>query len=136
MVLDPTSKPVAIFMFFIVIFSLLSTLFAAFFACFGEPVSTGMVAFETVMEICFLADIVRNFFTQFFDPRDPRKKISDLFEIAKHYIRGGSFFLDLIACMSWPLRAAVKDKWEPDEVSLIYLLRLCRLGKIFILMNM
>ena len=87
------------------------------------------------MEISFIADIARNFFTDYFDPRDPRKKIKDIFKIAKHYIRG-SFFFDLIACLAWPLHLALKDSYSPDTVSLIYLLRLFRLGKIFILMNM
>jgi len=109
MILNPTSKPVALFMSLIIIFSLVSTLLAAYFACFGSPSSESLVVFETVMEICFVTDIIRNFFTSYYDPRDPRKKITDLFQISKNYIRGGSFFLDLIACLSWPLREVVKD---------------------------
>ena len=120
----------------IILFSFISTLLAAYFACFGEPVTPGVIVFETVMEICFVTDILRNFITEYSDPRDPRKTIRDLFMICKHYIRAGSFILDVIACSSWPLRYVFRNQWEPDEVSLLYLLRLCRLGKIFILMNM
>lgn len=50
-------------MMIIIIFSLFSTLSAAYFACFGEPVDAGLIAFEMIMEICFLTDIMRNFFT-------------------------------------------------------------------------
>ena len=82
-----------------------------------------------------MADIIRNFITQYSDPNDPRKTIKDLFKIAKNYI-SGSFFFDVIACLSWPARMSVRDEWEPDKVSLLYLLRLFRLGKIFILMDM
>ena len=135
LVIDSTSKPVAIFLVFIIIFSLLSTIFAAFFACFGKPAMEGVIIFETVMEICFITDLVRNFFTDYFDPRDPRRKIRDIFKIAKHYIRG-SFFFDMIACLAWPLHWVIKDKYDSDTASLIFLLRLFRLGKIFILMNL
>mmetsp|Transcript_20462 Transcript_20462/g.27655 ORF Transcript_20462/g.27655 Transcript_20462/m.27655 type:complete len:184 (+) Transcript_20462:214-765(+) len=135
LVLDPTSKPVAMFVVLIIIFSLISTLFGAFFACFGRPESSSIITFETVMEICFITDIVRNFFTQYFDPIDPRRKIRDLFKIAKHYLKG-SFFLDVIACLAWPLSYVLQDSLEHDTLSLIFLLRLSRLGKIFILMNL
>lgn len=43
---------------------------------------------------------------------------------------------DLLAQIAWPLRHMLKDTWSPDTVSLIYLLRLFRLGKILILMNL
>jgi len=79
LVLDPTSQLVAIWIIIIIIFSLVSTLLAAYFSCFGEPTRNSLIIFETVMEISFGADIVRNFFTAYFDPRDPRKKIKDLF---------------------------------------------------------
>ncbi len=87
------------------------------------------------MEVCFITDIVRNFFTRYVDPRDPRKRIRDIVQIAKNYI-SNSFFFDSIACLAWPIHYAIKDNYEPDTASLIYLLRLFRLGKILILMNL
>ena len=93
-------------MLLIIVFSALSTLFAAYFACFGEPEKGAVYTLDIVMEVCFCIDIVRNFFMQYTDPREPRKPIKDLFKIAKHYIKG-SFFFDLIACLAWPLRLAV-----------------------------
>ena len=44
--------------------------------------------------------------------------------------------MDLIACMSWPLRSMTRDSLDDYTINLFYLLRLTRLGKIFILMNM
>ena len=50
---------------------MLTTLFAAYFACFGEPENEGIYYFDMVMEICFIADIVKNFFLMYTDPTDP-----------------------------------------------------------------
>ncbi len=119
----------------IILFALISTLLAAYFACFGAPSESGLIIFDNIMEICFITDIVRNFFTQYVDPRDPRKRIRDLIQIAKNYV-SNSFFFDLIACLAWPIHYAIQDSYEPDTASLIYLLRLFRLGKILILMNL
>ena len=44
--------------------------------------------------------------------------------------------MDLIAISAWPLRSIVRDKWEPDNVSLIYLLRIFRIGKLVTIMNL
>jgi len=62
-VLDPTSKPVAIFLLVIILCALLSTLLASYFACFGEPSIEGLSIFDNVMEVLFWTDIIRNFFT-------------------------------------------------------------------------
>ncbi len=74
------------FVLMIILFALISTLLAAYFACFGAPSQSGVIIFDNIMEICFVTDIVRNFFTQYVDPRDPRKRIRDLVKIAKNYI--------------------------------------------------
>lgn len=52
-----------------------------------------------------------------------------------HYLKG-QFVFDLLAQISWPMRYFLKDSWTSADVSLIYLLRLFRLGKILILMNL
>ena len=105
-ILDPEWKPITIFVLLIVVFSMLSTLLAAYFACFGPPEPGLILYLDTVMEIFFCIDIVRNFLTQYTDPREPRKPIKDVFKIALHYVKG-SFFFDLVAVMAWPLRHAV-----------------------------
>ena len=128
-------KSVAFFVLLITIFSIISTLFAAYFACFGEPVVPFVVGLDNIMEICFALDIVRNFFMQFTDPSEPRKPIRDLFKIAKHYVTG-SFIYDFTATIATPLLWALKDKLPSNEIHLIYLLRLLRISKIFILMNL
>ena len=135
-VLDSDWKAVSMFLMLMVLFSLLSSLFAAFFACFGEPEQGDSVYyFDMFMEICFILDIFRNFFTQYTDPRQPEKPVTDLVQIWRRYARGPLIF-DLMAISAWPLRVAVRDSWEPDNVGLIYLLRLFRVSKILILMNL
>ena len=62
-ILDPHSKPVAMFVLMIILFALISTLLAAYFACFGAPSESGLIIFDNIMEIFFITDIVRNFFT-------------------------------------------------------------------------
>ena len=70
MILDPEWKIMQMFAFMMILFSLCSSLFAAYFACFGEPEPGGVIySFDTVMEIAFIIDIVKNFFTQYTDPR-------------------------------------------------------------------
>jgi len=48
-----------------IIFALISTLLATFYACFGPPASTGSKVIDIVMEVCFGIDIIRNFFMQY-----------------------------------------------------------------------
>ena len=135
LILDSTMKPVAIFILMIVFFSVISTLFAAYFACFGPPADDWIIVIDLIMEVCFALDIVRNFFMQYTDPREPRKPIRDFYRIAKNYFKG-SFLYDLIAISAWPLQYALSDSYDPETASLIYLLRLFRLGKIVILMDL
>lgn len=76
----------AMFILLIILFALISTLLAAYFACFGPPESNGLILFDAIMEVCFITDIVRTFLTQYVDPRDPRKRIRDLIKIARNYV--------------------------------------------------
>lgn len=69
------------------------------------------------------------------DPRDPRKYISDLAKIIMHYLKG-AFIFDLLAVLAWPISYALKDAIDPEYADLIYLLRLFRLSKILILMDL
>jgi len=134
-ILNSEMKPVAFFVLLITIFSIISTLFAAYFSCFGEPVLPFVVILDNIIEICFALDIVRNFFMQFTDPSEPRKPIRDFLRIAKHYVTG-SFIFDFTATIATPLLWVLKDKLSSNEIRLIYLLRLLRISKIFILMNL
>ena len=135
-VLDSEWKLLSMFFMLMVLFSLLSSLFAAFFACFGEPETGDSVYyFDMIMEICFILDIFRNFFTQYIDPERPEKPVTDLFSIWIRYVKGPLIF-DLLAISAWPLRVVVRDSWKADNVGLIYLLRLFRIPKILILMNL
>ena len=51
----------------IILFSVFSTLFAAFFACFGEPVEGPILTFDVTMEIFFVVELVKNFFMEYVD---------------------------------------------------------------------
>ena len=44
--------------------------------------------------------------------------------------------MDLIAISAWPLRSLVRDSWDPDNVGLIYLLRIFRISKLVTIMNL
>lgn len=72
----------SMFTLLMVLFSMLSSLFAAYFACFGEP-TTGSKTYylDMVMEVCFVVDILKNFFSQYTDERQPTKPVQDLFKI-------------------------------------------------------
>ena len=135
-ILNPEWKPVAIFITLIIIFSGFSTLFAAYSACFGEPVEGSTLFWcDTVMEMCFVLDIIKNFLMQYTDPREPREPVRDLYKITMNYVKG-AFIYDLIGCSGWPLRYAFRSSWPPDKLSLIYLLRIFRLSKVLRLLNL
>lgn len=87
------------------------------------------------MEVVFIMDIVKNLFMMYRDPRDPRKYISELGKIVWHYLKG-AFIFDLLAVLAWPISYAMKGAINPDTADLIYLLRLFRLSKILILMDL
>ena len=108
-IIDPTWKSMVAFTFIMIICSLASSLFAAYFACFGEPTGT-IHLMETTMEICFVVDMVTKFFTSYTDVRT-RKPVKDLFMISKNYVKG-AFFFDLVALSAWPIRLAVRNSWD------------------------
>ena len=47
----------------------------------------------------------------------------------------GAFFFDFLAISAWPIIAIVNDSWRPEDVGLIYLLRIFRFSKLVIVMN-
>ena len=81
-ILSESQKPVAMFILLITLFSLVSTIFAAYSACFGAPEAFGFKVFNSIMEVCFVIDLVRNFFMEFTDPGDPRKPVRNFLRIA------------------------------------------------------
>lgn len=127
LVLSPDSKIVAIFTGVIIVFSGVSTIFGQYFACFEEPdTDSALYIIDTFMEVCFMIDIVKNFFLKYTDPRDPRRFVQDLGQIIQHYAKG-AFFFDFIACIGFLLRHAMKGHLPKDQISLFYLSRLFRL---------
>ena len=81
-IFSESQKPVAMFILLITLFSLVSTIFAAYSACFGAPKAFGFKVFDSIMEVCFVIDLVRNFFMEFTDPGDPRKPVRNYIRIA------------------------------------------------------
>ena len=119
----------------VVIAALFSSLLAAYLSCFGEPDSTFIVQFDYGLEIVHLLDIIRNFMMEYTDPHEPRKPIRNCGRIMVRYATSTLIF-DLIAQSAWPLHSAVRDTWKPDDANLLYLLRLLRLSKVMILMDL
>lgn len=60
-------RPVQIFLSIMIFNALISTLCAAYYACFGPPKGTGLKTTDLVMEVMFAIDIIRNFFMQYED---------------------------------------------------------------------
>ncbi len=77
----------------------MSTISAAYFACFGFVDNTGFLATDIVIECCFLLDIVLNFLIQYKD--DEHKPVRDLKRIAVRYLKK-LFIVDFLATI--PLR--------------------------------
>jgi hypothetical protein len=61
-----------------------------------EMESTVARAFDSIIDLCFLMDIVLNFRTAFLSPKTG-VEIMNPKEIAKNYMRGGKFAIDLLA---------------------------------------
>ena len=64
---SPDSRAVQIFVFILILFALVSTLCAAFYACFGPPENEALKVFDYIMEAWFGLDILRNFLMQYDD---------------------------------------------------------------------
>ena len=62
LILDPESRLISFWQGLMIFFAMISTLFAAFYACFSRPDTTATVVIDSIMEICFALDIIRNFF--------------------------------------------------------------------------
>ena len=91
-----------IYAFILIIFALVSTLCAAFYACFGEPEDMSMYIVDVIMEVAFGIDIIRMFFMQYEDVEE-QKTIRNLKLIAKRYLKG-DFIVDVLAISRWPLQ--------------------------------
>lgn len=133
LILSPEARLVQGYQAMMIIFALISTLCAAFFACFGPPEAIGMQVLDAIMEIAFLLDIIRCFFMQYEDIEEQRT-VRNLKLIAKRYIKG-DFLVDFLAIIRFPLDKILQDSVPRDELDLLYLLRLFRLYKVLFLLN-
>ena len=124
-----------IFVFLMIIFSTTSSILAAYFACFGEPdEGSSLLIFDNIMEIAFIIDLCKNFFTQYID-LNTNKPVKDLFKIVVRYLKG-PFFFDFLAILAWPIRAIFHNSMDKENLGLIYLLHIFRISKILILLNL
>lgn len=105
-------RPVQIFVFIIILFSLVSTLLSAYYACFGHPEREFTKVLDLVMEIFFALDIARNFLMEYVDPEE-QKTIRNIKMIAKRYLKG-VFIVDILAFSPFFLRSVVEDSWDED----------------------
>ena len=59
--------------------SICSSLFALLFACFGEPEEdSGIYIFDNTIEVLFIIDMIRTFFSAYTDPKHPEKPVMEL----------------------------------------------------------
>ena len=117
----------------LIMLALFSTLFSAYYACFNGPQNVWLLTFDYTMEAFFALGILRSFFLEFTDEENHRP-VRDLKRIAKRYL-GSSFIFDLVAISTLPLIGLFKDSWDPENLSLLYLLRLLRVERIFVILN-
>lgn len=132
-IIGPDNKMNNAFGFILIILALFSTLLSAYYACFGAPENTVLSILDLVMEACFLLDMIRSFFREYQD-EETHKPVRDLKKIAKRYLMS-SFIFDLIAISTFPLQQLFKDSWTDQQLSLLYILRLLRVEKIFVILN-
>jgi len=101
-----------------------STISAAYFACFGFIDKLGFLITDIAIEVCFFFDIVLNFLLQYKD--DQHKPVRDLKRIAVRYLKK-LFIVDFLATI--PLRYMNLLEDENDE-RLFFLFKLFRLYKL------
>jgi len=102
-----------------------STITAAYFACFGFPTSTSYIVVDIIIELCFATDIFLNFFLQYKDEKD-LKPVREHKLIALRYLKG-FFFVDFLATL--PL-VYIIGKSDPETQQLVLLLKLLRLPRL------
>lgn len=61
-----------------------------------ELESTTAMVFDSIIDLCFFLDIILNFRTAFLSPKTGIE-ITNPKEIAKNYMKGGKFAIDLLA---------------------------------------
>jgi hypothetical protein len=98
--------------------------------------SPGMLAFDTMIDFLFIIDIIIQFKTSYIHSQTG-VEIMDLNLIAKNYIRGGRFFLDLLASIPFDTIAggAGSEDTNLNVFGLLKLIRILRLGKIILYMR-
>ena len=96
----------------------------------------GMIAIDFIIDMLFMFDIVLNLRTTFIHPKTGIE-ISDPKEIAKRYMAGGRFWLDLISSFPFDFITALAgtDEAALSVFGLLKLLRIFRLSKIIMYMR-
>ena len=135
LIISENNKVIQAYGFIMIVFALISTLLATFYACFGPPETTFAKVVDIIMEVCFGIDIIRHFFMEFKDDEEGgQRRVRNLKSIAKRYLKG-DFLVDFIAISRIFWVEIFKDSWTDDQVDLFYLLRLFRLYKVLFLLN-
>jgi len=113
-----------VFNILIIILSFISTISAAYFACFGFSTKLGFLIADIAIEFCFLFDIVLNFLLEYKD--DQHKPVRDFKRIAVRYMKK-LFIVDFLATIPFRYMRLVED--EKNE-RLFFLFKLFRLYKL------
>lgn len=111
LIISENNKVFQVYGFIMIIFALVSTLLATFYACFGPPESTFAKVVDIIMEVCFGIDIIRHFFMEYRDDEEGgQRRVRNLKSIAKRYLKG-DFLVDILAISRVCLVEIFKDSW-------------------------
>jgi hypothetical protein len=123
-IIGPDNRINKYFGYILRVMALYSSLTSAYYACFGGPTAQWNITLDMVMEIFFLLGVFRSFFLEYHD-EETQKPVRDFRKIAKRYLQA-DFIFDIIALSSVPLQNYLKDKWTPDQIRVLYFLRVIR----------
>lgn len=80
------------------------------------------ITVDVLMMICYILDIIQSFITTYLDKNG--EEVWDLKIIAKHYIYGGRFIIDILSTIPFDYFGG------PELLAMVGLLKMTRLGRI------
>jgi hypothetical protein len=92
-----------------------------------QSTEVALEVLDSVMTIMFVVDLVSQFNTSF---QDGEEEIYDRLTIARRYIGGPWFWIDLLSCLPvWLIKAMVGNGMNPSMLKGLKLFRMIRVGK-------
>jgi hypothetical protein len=129
---------------FIIILALWNCIFIPFNVAFNVEENNLLKISDSLIDICFFLDILCNFFTTYINPLN-NTLVYDLNRIARRYVFGTRFTIDLLASIPFdlllPKPEVTDDGTESSNtqvkiLGLLKMIRLLRLGRIITYMKL